>query len=41
MKSDKQSSDTSPESSTNVPSPAGTTDPVNENASTVGHLQKQ
>ena len=32
---DRQSSEISPESSTKVPSPAGTTDPVNENAKTV------
>ena len=34
IKSDKQSWLTSPESSTSVPSPAGTTEPVNENPRT-------
>ena len=38
INSDKQSSETSPESSTSVPLPAGTTEPVNENASTVDPL---
>ncbi len=32
---ERHSSDISPDSSTRVPSPAGTTDPVNENAKTV------
>ena len=36
--SERQSSDISPESSTSVPSPAGTTEPVKENAKTVEPL---
>ena len=35
INSDKQPSETSPESSTSVPSPAGITEPVNEKARTV------
>ena len=35
IKSDKQFSETSPESSTSVPSPAGITEAVNENPRTV------
>ena len=38
INSDKQSSETPPESSTRVPAPAGITEPVNENASTVDPL---
>ena len=38
MNSDKQSSVILPESSTRVPFPAGTTEPVNENANTVDAL---
>ena len=38
IKSDRQSSVTSPASSTNVPEPAGITEPVNENARTVEPL---
>ena len=38
IKSDKHPSVTSPASSTRVPAPAGITEPVNENASTVEPL---
>ena len=37
--SDKQSNETSPPNSTNVPIPAGTTDPVNENPKTAEALE--
>ena len=40
INSDKQSSETSPSSSTNVPEPAGITEPVNENAKTVLPLEE-